>query len=768
MHSPHEVLCARRTACRRATVWLAAIAAAGAIANPQNPQVVSGQAGFQTQGKQLTITNTPGAIIHWQSFGVDRGELTRFVQQNAASAVLNRITGTDPSRILGALQSNGRVFIINPNGIVFGAGAQVDVAGLVVSSLKLTDQDFLAGRLRFGDTPGAGTVRNEGSIRTVAGGQVVLVAPRVENSGLIEAPGGGILLAAGRSVEVADIDRLAIRVEISNTSEEAVNIGTLIAKNISIYGGLVRNSGTIQANSAVLGENGRVTLRGRQSVLLAPTSVIDARGPSGGEVLVQSDANATVHGSILARAELPVAPVAAALPTLAQPANPMPPVAPARQPAVVGGPAAPGPGLAIPDALVAPLATTAAPAQGAVEPPPTASPVAFPAATATAPAPLAALDGPASAVPARSATPTPADPLIPQRPAPLAPTQPLAPAPATPLAPASGNGIGGSVRVLGRTVTVGDNALLDASGPLGGGEILVGGGWQGLNPNIINAQFTYIAATAQLFASADLRGTGGLVVVWADNTAHIHGRIAARGGVLGGDGGYVETSGKRMLEVSQPADASAPSGRGGQWLLDPNNARIQTTGPDSNVTGSPPGTISTTGDSAIITVNTIKTALDNGINVTIVTSAGGSEAGDITVANSIITTPSSDATLTLTAHNNITVNSGVTISASGANKLHVTLNAAGSNAIAGTIGNNGGTLTLNGPTSVSGSLPSVGTLVAPSGLAISAGSVDVGGASTITGPVTLAGGTLGGTGALTLSGAFNVTGSSTLSGTRIS
>ena len=185
-HPPH----------RRAAAWLVAMAAAGAIANPQTPSVLSGQAKFATNGSTLTITNTPGTIINWQSFGINRGELTRFVQQNAASAVLNRVTRADASSILGALQSNGRVFLINPNGIVFGKGSQVDVAGLVVSSLKLSDQDFLAGRLRFGETPGAGAVRNEGNIRTAAGGQVILVAPRVENSGLIEAPNGVILLAA--------------------------------------------------------------------------------------------------------------------------------------------------------------------------------------------------------------------------------------------------------------------------------------------------------------------------------------------------------------------------------------------------------------------------------------------------------------------------------------------------------------------------------------------------------------------------------------------
>jgi filamentous hemagglutinin family protein len=91
-------------------------------ANPAGPVVVNGKVGFAQQGKQLTVTNTPGAIINWKSFSIARDEATRFAQQSPSSAVLNRVVGGDPSQILGALQSNGRVFLINPNGIVFGAG----------------------------------------------------------------------------------------------------------------------------------------------------------------------------------------------------------------------------------------------------------------------------------------------------------------------------------------------------------------------------------------------------------------------------------------------------------------------------------------------------------------------------------------------------------------------------------------------------------------------------------------------------------------------
>ena len=99
---------------------------------------------------RVNIVNTPNAIINWGSFSIGANEITRFLQQSASSAVLNRVAaGLSPSSILGALQSNGRVFLINPNGIVFGAGSQINVGGLVASTMNLSNEDFLAGRMRF-------------------------------------------------------------------------------------------------------------------------------------------------------------------------------------------------------------------------------------------------------------------------------------------------------------------------------------------------------------------------------------------------------------------------------------------------------------------------------------------------------------------------------------------------------------------------------------------------------------------------------------------
>ena len=152
-----------------------------AHANPSGASVVSGTVTFsQPNASTLNITNTPGAIVNWQQFGIAQGELTRFNQQSAASAILNRVTGQDPSQILGQLQSNGRVFLINPNGVIFGQNAVIDTAGLIASTLNISNDDFLNGRMHFEDLANNAAILNQGFIHTSNAGEVVLVAPTVE------------------------------------------------------------------------------------------------------------------------------------------------------------------------------------------------------------------------------------------------------------------------------------------------------------------------------------------------------------------------------------------------------------------------------------------------------------------------------------------------------------------------------------------------------------------------------------------------------------
>ena len=99
-----------------------------AMANPMGGSVVAGQATINSSGSTLTVNqSTQRAVINWQDFSINSGELTQFNLPNSASAVLNRVTGGNPSSLLGSLQSNGQVFLINPNGIVFGQNATIDV-----------------------------------------------------------------------------------------------------------------------------------------------------------------------------------------------------------------------------------------------------------------------------------------------------------------------------------------------------------------------------------------------------------------------------------------------------------------------------------------------------------------------------------------------------------------------------------------------------------------------------------------------------------------
>ncbi len=258
-----------------------------AQAAPTSPQVVAGQATFSQQGNVFSITNTPGAIIHWQSFNVNAGEVTRFIQQSGDSAVLNRIVGQDPSRILGALQSNGKVFLINPNGIVFGQGARVDVGGLVASTLNISDSDFLAGKKTFTAGANAGTVRNDGAIATPNGGKVYLVATSVENNGIVNAPNGDVVLAAGRSVKLVDSNNPDLDVVVSAPQDRAVNLGQVVSSGgrIGIYGALVNQRGVVNANSAVVGRNGKIVLKASGDTVLGAGSVTSATGAGkGGEI----------------------------------------------------------------------------------------------------------------------------------------------------------------------------------------------------------------------------------------------------------------------------------------------------------------------------------------------------------------------------------------------------------------------------------------------------------------------------------------------------
>jgi filamentous hemagglutinin family protein len=279
--------------CRRAPrvklfcALVASCFAAEGLANPTGPAVVSGSASFNTVGKSLTVTNSPNAIINWQGFSIGAGEATRFQQQGASSAVLNRVVGQDPSAILGTLWSNGKVFLVNPNGVLFGQGSRIDVAGLVASTLNITDRDFLAGRLNFQAGAVAGSIVNQGEIVSASGGRIYLIAPDVQNHGLISSTGGEVLLAAGKSVSLVDADVPNLKVDVQ-AGGEALNVGKILADGgkVGIYAGLINQRGIVRADSASKDATGRIVFKASDTTILDEGSVTSAAGAKGGEIQV--------------------------------------------------------------------------------------------------------------------------------------------------------------------------------------------------------------------------------------------------------------------------------------------------------------------------------------------------------------------------------------------------------------------------------------------------------------------------------------------------
>lgn len=274
-----------------------------AWALPQGGQVVHGSAVIsQPSPGTLHVRAGDGAIVRWQGFSIGAGELARFIQPSAHSAVLNRVTGAEASQLLGQLQANGRVFLLNPNGIVIGAGARIDTGSFIASTLDMADADFLAGRLRFAGSASAG-IRQEGRV-VAPGGQVVLVAPRVENHGVIETPGGQILLAAGRSVEIASPSLEGVQFAIQAPGDSVLNLGQLLADQgaVRAFAGTLTHGGQIRAERLVQDAEGRVALVAAGDLLLADGSSTAAGHVSlaaGGRVqgAVQAQDGVSVSGA---------------------------------------------------------------------------------------------------------------------------------------------------------------------------------------------------------------------------------------------------------------------------------------------------------------------------------------------------------------------------------------------------------------------------------------------------------------------------------------
>lgn len=284
------------------------ISAQSSMANPIGGTVETGAATIETPSPNtvLITQQTDKAIINWDNFDIGVNETTRFVLPSRNSVTLNRDYSGDPSEILGTLQSNGRFYLVNRSGILFGRNARVDVGGLVATTHDIRSDDFMAGRLNF-DIPGdpGASVINRGSISIQDFGIGAFVAPHVRNDGAIVANMGKVSLASANGFTL-DLhgDRL-ISFLIENPNDHQIydangnpisafveNMGTIVADGgqvvltasaaRGVVDSVINTDGVIQANTVSQG-GGKIILGGGTTGRVRTSGRIIARGNDAGE-----------------------------------------------------------------------------------------------------------------------------------------------------------------------------------------------------------------------------------------------------------------------------------------------------------------------------------------------------------------------------------------------------------------------------------------------------------------------------------------------------
>ena len=270
-------------------------AATAASALPSGYQIATGVATVSTQGATMTVLQgSQQASINWQNFSIGGNAVVDFLQPSTSAVILNRVVGSEASVISGALNANGHVFLLNSNGVLFTKGAQVNVGGLVASTLGISDSDFLAGRNTFTANGGRASVINEGHITAADGGYVALMGNIVDNQGVIGARLGTVAMAAGDRISLkfggstlvgVTIDQGTLHALVENQQAIVADGGQVIltANGLdTVLGSQVNNTGEIRAQT-VANQSGRILLLGGMaSGTVNVGGTIDASAPDGG------------------------------------------------------------------------------------------------------------------------------------------------------------------------------------------------------------------------------------------------------------------------------------------------------------------------------------------------------------------------------------------------------------------------------------------------------------------------------------------------------
>ncbi len=288
------------------STWLAG---GSAWALPTGWEVISGDVSFEQQDSVLNVVSkTPKAIIHYQSFNLGQGETVNFLLPSSLASILNRVLNGQTSVILGKINSNGQVLLVNPAGIRLGSSAQINTGAFLASSLGIRNQDYLSGTWRFRrEVPMPGQVVNEGTIQ--AERYAVLLGSAVKNKGNIFSRnavlgvGDEITLDVSPDMSVLVIVDEGLKGQLDELAETINNGGVIEAHSVqllsrleeSLYQNVVNQDGIIRG-TVINNEGGRIRIEGssKKGVLLVRnTGEVHADGaaeaPSGGSIKFSGD-----------------------------------------------------------------------------------------------------------------------------------------------------------------------------------------------------------------------------------------------------------------------------------------------------------------------------------------------------------------------------------------------------------------------------------------------------------------------------------------------
>jgi len=263
-------------------------------AAPLDGQVLSGVGEMSQSGTTTTIQQSSQNLsLTWKSFNIGAGEAVNFVQPSTSAVAVNRILDINGTQILGQLNANGQVYLINPNGILFGQGAQVNVGALVASTLDLDDAD-LDGNVRLFNGNGTGGVVNQGHINAADGGYVALLGNTASNQGTIAAQLGAVVLGGGNAITLTFQDNRFVKMQVDQSVLEtlAENGGLIRADGgqvimnagaeRALLTSVVNNSGVIEAHTVDNRAGSIVILGGMHAGTVNVAGTLDASAQGDG------------------------------------------------------------------------------------------------------------------------------------------------------------------------------------------------------------------------------------------------------------------------------------------------------------------------------------------------------------------------------------------------------------------------------------------------------------------------------------------------------